>query len=111
MAKEIEKRNEAFLIYQDENGVARVNVRFEGEDVWLLQEQIMELFDASRQDVSYHINQIYAEREQDPERTHKKFLLVRQEGKRSGRITGTAKESRIQVIDFPNMICISPQND
>ena len=36
-------------------------------------------------DVSYHINQIYAECEQDPERTHKKFLLVRQEGNRSAR--------------------------
>ena len=83
MANEIEKRNETFLIYQDENGIARVNVRFEGEDVWLLQEQIMELFDASRQDVSYHINQIYAENEQDPERTRKNFLIVRQEGKRS----------------------------
>ncbi len=83
MSNEIEKRNEAFLIYQDENGIARVNVRFEGEDVWLLQEQIMELFDASRQDVSYHINQIYAENEQDPERTRKNFLIVRQEGKRS----------------------------
>ena len=43
----------------------------------------MELFDASRQDVSYHINQIYAENEQDPERTRKNFLIVRQEGKRS----------------------------
>ena len=83
MANEIEKWNETFLIYQDENGIARVNVRFEGEDVWLLQEQIMELFDASRQDVSYHINQIYAENEQDPERTRKNFLIVRQEGKRS----------------------------
>ena len=29
MANEIEKRNEAFLIYQDDNGIARVNVRFE----------------------------------------------------------------------------------
>ena len=38
MANEIEKRNEPFLIYQDENGIARVNVRFEGEDVWLIQE-------------------------------------------------------------------------
>ena len=85
MANEIEKRNEAFLIYQDENGIARVNVRFEGEDVWLSVEQIMELFDASQQDVSYHINQIYADGEQDAERTHKKFLLVRQEGSRSVR--------------------------
>ena len=82
---ELEKRNQAFLIYQDENGIARVNVRFEGEDVWLNVEQMMELFDASQQDVSYHINQIYAENEQDPERTHKKFLLVRQEGNRSVR--------------------------
>ena len=82
---ELEKRNQAFLIYQDENGIARVNVRFEGEDVWLNVEQMMELFDASQQDVSYHINQIYDEGEQDPERTHKKFLLVRQEGNRSVR--------------------------
>ena len=85
MANEIEKRDEAFLIYQDENGIARVNVRFEGEDVWLNVEQIMELFDASQQDVSYHIKQIYADGEQDAERTHKKFLLVRQEGNRSVR--------------------------
>ena len=76
---------EIWLIYQDENGIARVNVRFEGEDVWLNVEQMMELFDASQQDVSYHINQIYDEGEQDPERTHKKFLLVRQEGNRSVR--------------------------
>jgi hypothetical protein len=39
----------------------------------------MELFDASQQDVSYHINQIYADGEQDAERTHKNFLIVRQE--------------------------------
>ena len=82
---ELEKRNQAFLIYQDENGIARVNVRFEGEDVWLNVEQMMELFDASQQDVSYHIKQIYGEGEQDSERTHKKFLLVRQEGNRSVR--------------------------
>ena len=82
---ELEKRNQAFLIYQDDNGIARVNARFEGEDVWLPVEQIIELFDASQQDVSYHIKQIYAECEQDPERTHKKFLLVRQEGTRSVR--------------------------
>ena len=82
---ELEKRNRAFLINQDENGIDRVNVRFEGEDVWLNVEQMMELFDVSQQDVSYHINQIYVENVQDPERTHKKFLLVRQEGNRSVR--------------------------
>ena len=80
---ELAGRNQSFLIYQDDNGIARVNVRFEGEDVWLTQEQMIELFDTSQQDVSYHIRQIYEEGEQNPERTHKKFLLVRQEGNRS----------------------------
>ena len=51
----LERITQAFLIYQDDNGIARVNVRFEGEDVWLPVEQIMELFDTSQQDVSYHI--------------------------------------------------------
>jgi hypothetical protein len=70
---ELEKRNQAFLIYQDKNGIARVYVRFEGEDVWPNVKQMMELFDASQQDVSYHLNQIYAEGKQDSERTHKKI--------------------------------------
>jgi len=83
MTNATEKSKQAFLIYQDDNGVTQVNVRFEGEDVWLSAELIMELFDASQQDVSYHIGQIYAEGELDKERTHKKFLLVRQEGNRS----------------------------
>lgn len=73
MANEIEKRNEAFLIYQDGNVIARGNVRFESEDVWLTVEQIMELFDTSQQDVSYHINQIYAEGEQDQNELTKNF--------------------------------------
>ena len=80
---ELANSNQAFLIYQDDNGITQVNVRFEGDDVWLPVELIMQLFDASQQDVSYHIRQIYAEGELDKERTHKKFLLVRQEGNRS----------------------------
>ena len=53
-----------------------MNVRFEGEDVWLTVDQLMELFDASQQDVSYHIKQIYAEGEQEMERTSQTYLLL-----------------------------------
>ena len=83
IASENVKTNQAFLIYQDDNGITQVNVRFEGEDVWLPIDLIMELFDASHQDVSYHIDQIYASGELSKDRTHKKLLLVRQEGNRS----------------------------
>ena len=73
----------AFLIYQDDNGVSNVNVRFEGEDVWLTAEQLQQLFHASQQDVNHHIQQIYADGELLPEATNKKYLLVRNEGNRS----------------------------
>ena len=49
---------ERVLIYQDDNGVSNVNVRFEGEDVWLTAEQLQQLFQASQQDVNHHIQQI-----------------------------------------------------
>ena len=96
---ELVNRNQTFRIYQDDNGIARVNVRFEGEDVWLTQEQMMDLFDASQQDVSYHIGQIYEDEEQNPERTHKKFLLVRQEGNRSIR---QSRRPSLSLRNTPN---------
>ena len=73
----------AFLIYQDDNGVSNVNVRFEGEDVWLAAEQLSELFQTTQQNVSLHIQNIYEEGELAEDRTHKKYLLVRNEGNRS----------------------------
>ena len=75
--------NNSFLIYQDDNGISNVTVRFEGEDVWLTAEQLTELFQTTQQNISLHIQNIYHEGEMDENRTHKKYLLVRNEGKRS----------------------------
>lgn len=75
--------NGQFLLYQDDNGVTRVNVRFDGEDIWLLQQQLALLFDTTQQNISQHINAIIEEGELSKEATHKNFLLVRQEGNRS----------------------------
>jgi len=72
-----------FLLYQDDNGITNINVRFENEDIWLAQQQIAELFDTTQQNISQHINGIIEERELTKEATHKNFLLVRQEGNRS----------------------------
>jgi hypothetical protein len=82
MSNEIQKHSD-FLIYQDDNGIANVTVRFEGEDIWLFQQQIAMLFDTTQQNVSQHINAIIDEGELKKEATHKNFLLVRQEGNRS----------------------------
>ena len=75
--------NSQFVLYQDDNGVTNVNVRFDRQDVWLSQQQIALLFDTTQQNVSLHINSIIDEGDLSKEATHKYFLLVRQEGNRS----------------------------
>ncbi len=75
--------NSQFVLYQDDNGVTNINVRFDGQDVWLSQQQIAMLFDTTQQNVSLHINSILEDSELQKDATHKDFLLVRQEGNRS----------------------------
>lgn len=71
-----------FLVYQAEDGKLKIDVRFEEESVWLTQQHMAELFQTTQQNISQHILNIYDEGELQAEATHKKFLLVRQEGSR-----------------------------
>jgi hypothetical protein len=70
------------ILYKDEEGKVNVNVRFANEDVWLTQAQLAEIYQTTQQNISLHQKGIYADGELDEEATHKKYLLVRQEGKR-----------------------------
>lgn len=70
------------IIYQDENNVTRVSVRFSDEDIWLTQVQIAELYETTQQNISQHIEGIYKDGELERNSTNKKFLLVRTEGTR-----------------------------
>ena len=77
----MEKENK-LILYKDESGKVSVNVRFADEDVWLTQAQLAEIYDTTQQNISLHLQGIYGDKElDDDERTHKKYLLVRQEGK------------------------------
>ncbi|MCL2153408.1 MAG: virulence RhuM family protein [Oscillospiraceae bacterium] len=70
------------VLYQDENGITRVSVRFADDDLWLTQKQIAEIYDTTQQNVSLHIDGVFKDGELDISATHKKFLLVQNEGKR-----------------------------
>ena len=70
------------ILYKDEEGNVSVNVRFAEEDVWLTQAQLAEIYNTTQQNISLHQKGIYADGELDEEATHKKYLLVRQEGNR-----------------------------
>ena len=74
------------LIYQDENGITKVSVRFSDEDLWLTQQQIAELYDTTQQNISQHIDSIDKDGELDRGATNKKFLLVRTV-ERKGRVS------------------------
>lgn len=76
------KEDNNIIIYQDDNEVTRVSVRFVDEDVWLTQAQLAEIYDTTQENISMHIANIYRDGELEENRTYKKFLLVRNEGSR-----------------------------
>ena len=77
----MDKENK-LILYKDDEGKVNVNVRFADEDVWLTQAQLAEIYNTTQQNISLHQKGIYADGELDESVTHKKYLLVRQEGKR-----------------------------
>ena len=81
----MERQKGEIILYQREDGSAQLNVRVEGDTVWLTQQLMAELFNTSKQNISLHIQNIYEEGELSPEATVKKFLTVQKEGIRDVR--------------------------
>ena len=77
------QKENKLILYKDDEGRVSVNVRFADEDVWLTQAQLAAIYATTQQNISLHLKGIYGDSElEDNEGTHKKYLLVRQEGKR-----------------------------
>ena len=79
MKKKAVPENSQFLVYQAEDGQIKIDVRLEEETVWLTQQQMADLFQTTKQNISLHIQNIYEEGELVPEATVKKYLTVRSE--------------------------------
>lgn len=73
------------ILYRREDGSPALEVRLEGDTVWLTQQQVADLFQTSKQNISYHVNNIFDEGELTREATVKSSLTVRQEGSRTVR--------------------------
>jgi len=79
---EMESAKGQFLVYQAEDGRLKLDVRLEGETVWLTQKLMAELFQKDVRTISEHIQNVYDEKELLPETTIRKFRIVQTEGKR-----------------------------
>ena len=80
----IESQKGEIVMYQPDETI-RLEVRVENESVWLTQQQMAELFKATKQNVSLHIRNIFEEGELEEFSTVKEYLTVRKEGKRTVR--------------------------
>ncbi len=73
------------VVYRTEDGHSRIQVRIEGETVWLTQAMMAGLFETTVPNINIHIHNILHDNELRAGATIKDYLTVRQEGSRQVR--------------------------
>ena len=69
------------VMYQPDETI-RLEVRMDNETVWLTQQQMAELFETTKQNVSLHVNNIFKEEELEKDSVVKESLTTATDGKR-----------------------------
>ena len=69
------------ILYQTEDGLTKIDVRFEDETVWLTQAQLCDLYQTSKSNISEHIKHIFAEGELEESQVVRKFRTTAADGK------------------------------
>lgn len=71
------------LLYQTPDGDSRIEVRLQGETVWLNLDQMAELFQRNKSTISRHIKNVFEEGELQKEVVVANFATTSQQGKRT----------------------------
>jgi len=69
------------ILYQTEEGSTKVEVRLEGETVWLSQKQMCDLFEKDKRTVSEHIRNVFKEGELQEDSVVRNFRTTATDGK------------------------------
>lgn len=77
----MEEKYGEILIYQAEDGSTNINVKVQDETVWLTQQQLVDLYQSSKANVSEHIKHIFEEGELDEKSVVRKFRTTASDGK------------------------------
>ena len=70
------------ILYTTDDGRSQIKLRAKDQTVWLTQLVMAELFDATKQNISLHLKNLFEEGELDPAATVKESLTVQTEGSR-----------------------------
>ena len=94
--------NGDILIYQSEDGRTHIDVRMEQETVWLTQQQLCELYQTSKSNVSEHIKHIFEDGELDENVVVRKFRTTTQHGA----ITGKTQSHEVTFYNLDMIISL-----
>lgn len=75
-------RQSQIIIYKSPTGETKIDVRFDGDTVWLTQNALAELFQTTKQNIGQHVRNITEEGELSENSTVKNFFTVQKEGSR-----------------------------
>lgn len=70
------------ILYTTEDGRSQIKLRTDSQTVWLSQLEMAELFDATKQNISLHLKNLFEDGELDERATVKESLTVQTEGTR-----------------------------
>jgi len=70
------------LIYTSKDGNIKVDVSLNNEELWLSQDLMANLYETTKQNISYHLNNIFKEKELDKISVVKDFLTTASDGKK-----------------------------
>ena len=90
------------LIYQNQDGNIKIDVRLEDETVWLTQEQMAELFGKARSTITEHIGNIFKEGELVEELVCRDFRHTTQHGA----ISGKTQEKTVKYYNLDVVISV-----
>ena len=69
------------IIYVSKDGNIKVDVNIQHETIWMSQDMMANLYDTTKQNISYHLNNIFKEKELDKDSVVKNFLTTASDGK------------------------------
>lgn len=69
------------IIYVSKDGNIKVDVNIQGEDIWLSQDVMANLYDTTKNNISMHLKNIFTEGELQKNSVVKKFLTTASDGK------------------------------
>ena len=95
-----QNKNEIILYQPDET--IHLEVRMENETVWLTQQQIAELFQKAKSTISFHIANVFKEKELDEKVVVRKFRTTTQHGA----IAGKTQEKYVALYNLDVIISV-----